>query len=185
MQKTIDIEFAPKTPVLALLKAGVVSVVLSVVALCIVLGLVIYVSLVNQVTQGLLEENLMLQQQTNALKSDKKKTDKNTSNSSNQQGLITVASQLNLPWGELLKAFDSRSSNQVALLEFNPDTNTGVIKIVAEARNSAQMTNYIEGLKKLKVIDDIKLTHHEVNASEQLLPIRFELEGYWVGAFPR
>jgi hypothetical protein len=183
--QTIDIEFAPKTPVLALLKADVVSVVLSVVALCMLVGLGIYVSLVNQVTESLLEENLMLQQQTKAFQSDKKKTEKNTSNSTNQQALSKVASQLNLPWGELLRAFDSRSSNQVALLEFNPDTNTRVIKIVAEARNSAQMTNYIEGLKKLKVIDDIKLTHHEINTTEPLLPIRFELEAYWVGAFPR
>ena len=183
--QTIDIEFAPKTPVLALLKAGVVSVVLSVVALCIVVVLGIYVSMVNRATEGLLEENLILQQQTNAFQSDKKKTEKNTKNSTNQEALTTVTSQLNLPWGELLRAFDSRSSNQVALLEFNPDTNTHIIKIVAEARNSAQMTNYIEGLKKLKVIDDIKLSHHEVNTSEPLLPIRFELEAYWVGAFPR
>lgn len=183
--QTIDIEFAPKTPVLALLKAGVVSVVLSVVALCIVAVLGIYVSMVSRATEGLLEENLLLQQQTNALQSDKKKAEKNIKNGTNQQALTTVASQLNLPWGELLRAFDSRSSNQVALLEFNPDTNTHVIKIVAEARNSAQMTNYIEGLKKLKVIDDIKLSHHEVNTSEPLLPIRFELEAYWVGAFPR
>jgi hypothetical protein len=183
--QTIDIEFAPKTPVHALLKAGVASVVLSLVALCMVVGLGIYVSLVDQVTEGLLEENLILEQQTNALQSDKKKTDKNTKNNTNQQALTSVASQLNLPWGELLRAFDSRASNQVALLEFNPDTNTHLIKIVAEARNSAQMTNYIEGLKKLKVIDDIKLTHHEINTTEPLLPIRFELEAYWVGAFPR
>ena len=114
--QTIDIEFAPKTPVHALLKAGVASVVLSLVALCMVVGLGIYVSLVDQVTEGLLEENLMLQQQTNALQSDTKKTEKNTKNSTNQQALTSVASQLNLPWAELLRAFDSRASNQVALL---------------------------------------------------------------------
>jgi len=183
--QTIDIEFAPKTPVLAVLKSGVASVVLSVVALCIVLGLSVYVFMINRARDGLLEENLMLQQQTNALQSDLKKTEKNTKSSTSQQALTSVAIQLNLPWGELLRAFDSRSSNQVALLEFNPDINTHLIKIVAEARNSAQMTNYIESLKKLKVIDDIKLTHHEVNTTEPLLPIKFELEAYWVGAFPR
>jgi hypothetical protein len=183
--RIIDIEFAPKTPALALLKSGVEFLALSVVTLGAVGGLAIYVSMMNSVTEVLREENLTLQQQTSALQSDKKKTDKNIKNNTNQEALTKVASQLNLPWGELLRAFDSRSSNQVALLEFNPDTNTRIIKIVAEARNSAQMTNYLEGLKKIKVIDDIKLMHHEVNTSEELLPIRFELEAYWVGAFPR
>jgi hypothetical protein len=181
----IVIEFAPKTAILVLLKSGYAFLSLSFVTLCALVGLGVYVATLNTANEALLEENSKLQQQTSALQINKKKTDKNSKNTTNQAALVSVSNQLNLPWGELLQAFDSSSSKQVALLEFIPDTKTHIIKIVAEARNSAQMTNYIGTLKRINVIDDIKLMHHEVNSNDPLMPIRFELEAYWVGAFPK
>jgi len=181
----IEIEFAPKTPALIWLRSGVAFSILSFASLFLILGLCVYEGMLSSANDALSEENAQLLQQANALQVDKKRSEKNIKPGANTQALEAVVSQLNLPWGELLQAFDSRSSRQVALLEFSPDASTHIIKLVAEARNSAQMTSYIESLKKLDVIDDIKLTHHEVNTSDPLLPIRFELEAYWVGAFPK
>ena len=98
----------------------------------------------------------------------------------NQQAISAMMAQLNLPWAQLLRTFDSITSKQVALLEFMPDSNTRTIKIFAEARNSAQMTRYLETVKKQENLANVRLTHHEINASDKLNPIRFEFEVQWV-----
>jgi Tfp pilus assembly protein PilN len=91
-----------------------------------------------------------------------------------------MMAQLNLPWAQLLRTFDSITSKQVALLEFMPDSITRTIKIVAEARNSAQMTRYLEALKKQENLVNVRLVHHELTAADKLNPIRFEFEVQWV-----
>jgi Tfp pilus assembly protein PilN len=98
----------------------------------------------------------------------------------NQQAMLAMMAQLNLPWAQLLKMFDSITSKQVALLEFMPDSSTRTIKIFAEARNSAQMTRYLETLKKQENLVNVRLIHHEIYTADKLNPIRFEFEVQWV-----
>jgi nitrate reductase NapAB chaperone NapD len=92
-----------------------------------------------------------------------------------------LAVQLNLPWAQLLRTFDGISSSQVALLEFVPDPNTRKILVTAEARNSAQMTRYLETVKKQDGLTNVRLMHHEINATDTLQPMRFEFEVQWLG----
>ena len=98
----------------------------------------------------------------------------------NQQAMLAMMAQLNLPWAQLLRMFDSITSKQVALLEFMPDSSTRTIKIFAEARNSAQMTRYLETLKKQENLVNVRLIQHEINVADKLNPIRFEFEVQWV-----
>ena len=98
-----------------------------------------------------------------------------------QQAMDALAAQLNLPWAQLLRTFDGISSKQVALLEFVPDSNSRKIVVIAEARNSAQMTRYLESVKNQDGLTNVRLLHHEINATDTLQPIRFEFEVQWMG----
>jgi len=53
--------------------------------------------------------------------------------------------------------------------------------VIAEARNSAQMTRYLESVKNQDGLTNVRLLHHEINATDTLQPIRFEFEVQWMG----
>jgi len=129
-----------------------------------------------------------LQQQASALQTQVKRLQKTKQNSAtsaplvaSQEAMGALAFQLNLPWAQLLRTFDGLSSKQVALLELIPDPNTRKIAVTAEARNSAQMTRYLESVKKQEGLSNVRLLHHEINATDPQQPIRFEFEVQWSG----
>jgi Tfp pilus assembly protein PilN len=130
-------------------------------------------------TQSLEDQLAELHQQAmRAEKTQRKESSKPPA--ANQQAILAMMGQLNLPWAQLLRTFDSITSKQVALLEFMPDSSTRTIKIVAEARHSAQMTRYLESIKKQENLVNVRLVHHEIYAADKLNPIRFEFEVQWV-----
>jgi hypothetical protein len=183
--KKIEIDFSKPTIRHSLLNAGWLFGFVSISVFFIFIIALGTIAYLHHLSSSLQEQIAVLEQQTQRLQNVKKKAEKNPSAVLNQQALILIAAQLNLPWAELMHAFDSKASKQVALLELNPDVTTRLIKVTAEARNSAHMTQYLENLKKLKVISDVRLLHHETNSSDPLLPIRFEIEAYWTGGLQK
>jgi Tfp pilus assembly protein PilN len=97
-----------------------------------------------------------------------------------QANAINVAvSQLNLPWRDLLDAIEAATPPAIALLTLDPDAKRRTIKITAEARDSADMINYIELIKRQSFFADAILTRHESNEQDPNKPIRFQLETQW------
>lgn len=92
--------------------------------------------------------------------------------------------QLNRPWGEMLDALEQAGTPSVGLLELSPDAKGQRVKGIAEARNAAAMTAYIERLKRQPAFDHARLSRHEFADHDSSQPLRFEFELFWPGAAP-
>lgn len=92
--------------------------------------------------------------------------------------------QLNRPWGEMLDALEQAAAPSVGLLELSPDAKGQRVKGIAEARNAAAMTAYIERLKRQPAFDHARLSRHEFADHDSSQPLRFEFELFWSAAAP-
>jgi len=179
--KHIHINFATPGVGQLLASAGwrfVVAVMLLTLTLAGAASFVVYMNLNREALQDQVTE---LQAQAKRLQKTIQSNGTSAPIVANQQAMDALAAQLNLPWAQLLRTFDGISSKQVALLEFVPDPNSRKIVVIAEARNSAQMTRYLESVKNQDGLTNVRLVHHEINATDTLQPIRFEFEVQWMG----
>lgn len=179
--KNLHIDFATPGFAQLLASAGwrfVAAVVLLALMLTAAASFVVFMNLKRDALQAEVAE---LQAQAKRLQKTKQSNSTSAPIAASQQAMGALAVQLNLPWAQLLRTFDGISSSQVALLEFVPDPNTRKILVTAEARNSAQMTRYLETVKKQDGLTNVRLMHHEINATDTLQPMRFEFEVQWLG----
>ena len=179
--KRMRIDFATPGVGQLLASAGwrfIAAAVLLSLALAGAASFVVFMDLKREDLQDQLTE---LRTQTKRLQKSQQSNSTNAPIVASQQAMGALAFQLNLPWAQLLRTFDGISSKQVALLEFVPDPNTRKIAVTAEARNSAQMTRYLETVKKQDGLSNVRLVHHEINATDPLQPMRFEFEVQWIG----
>jgi nitrate reductase NapAB chaperone NapD len=175
----MHIDFSPQTLSQMIHRGGWRFITAVTVLVMILAGVASAIVLLHIKTQSLEGQLADLHEQANRMEKSKRK-EAIRPPVANQQAMLVMMSQLNLPWAQLLRTFDTISSKQVALLEFSPDTNSRIIKIVAETRNSSQMTRYLESLKKQENLVNVRLIHHEINTADKLNPIRFEFEVQWV-----
>ena len=179
--KNLHIDFATPGFAQLLASAGwrfVAAAVLLALMLTAAASFVVFMNLKRDALQAEVAE---LQAQAKRLQKTKQSNSTSAPIAASQQAMGALAVQLNLPWAQLLRTFDGISSSQVALLEFVPDPNTRKILVTAEARNSAQMTRYLETVKKQDGLTNVRLMHHEINATDTLQPMRFEFEVQWLG----
>jgi mannitol-specific phosphotransferase system IIBC component len=179
--KPIQIDFATPGFGQRLASAGwrfVAIAMLICVTLAGAASFIVYMNLQREELQQQLSE---LQTQVKRLQKTKQTSTSSAPLAASQQAMGALAFHLNLSWAQLLRTFDGLSSKQVALLELVPDPNTRKIAVTAEARNSAQMTRYLESVKKQEGLSNVRLLHHEINATDPQQPIRFEFEVQWNG----
>jgi len=179
--KNLHIDFATPGFAQLLASAGwrfVAAAVLLALMLTAAASFVVFMNLKRDALQAEVAE---LRAQAKRLQKTKQSNSTSAPIAASQQAMGALAVQLNLPWAQLLRTFDGISSSQVALLEFVPDPNTRKILVTAEARNSAQMTRYLETVKKQDGLTNVRLMHHEINATDTLQPMRFEFEVQWLG----
>ncbi len=88
--------------------------------------------------------------------------------------------QLNLPWRELQHAVALATPASVALLSLEPDAGKRVLRIMAEARSSDVMFEYLRALQQQALFAAVTLTRHEVNEQDANNPVRFQIEAQWV-----
>lgn len=179
--KNLHIDFATPGFAQLLASAGWRFVAAAVMLALMLTAAASFVVFMNLKRDALQAEVAELQAQAKRLQKTKQSNSTSAPIAASQQAMGALAVQLNLPWAQLLRTFDGISSSQVALLEFVPDPNTRKILVTAEARNSAQMTRYLETVKKQDGLTNVRLMHHEINATDTLQPMRFEFEVQWLG----
>lgn len=92
---------------------------------------------------------------------------------------------LNFPLAFILRELEPPRDIKVALLslENSPDgsssLNSSKFKIVAEAKNSLDMTNYVAFVSSRKSFSNAYLLQHEINLNLTDRPYRFTLEATW------
>lgn len=91
-----------------------------------------------------------------------------------------VIHQLNLPWDKLFAQLEEAKGENVALLGVEPDVNSPVIKVVGEARDYAEMLQYVRSLSEQQgVLQSVYLDDHKMDDQNPDKPIRFTLEAAW------
>lgn len=100
------------------------------------------------------------------------------------QAVNTAIQVLNLPLPSILRALEPPRDIKIALLSVET-SNTGSlsqksnIKIVAEARNSLDMAQYVAFVSARKPFINAYLTQHEIDVNSADRPYRFTLEALW------
>jgi Tfp pilus assembly protein PilN len=89
--------------------------------------------------------------------------------------------QLNLPWRDVFDAIEEATPPSIALLTLEPDPKKKVVKVVAEAKSSDDMIDYIRRLKKQEFFNAVVLTKHETNEQDPNKPLRFQFDAQWAG----
>jgi len=92
-----------------------------------------------------------------------------------------IVHELQMPWAEMLAALESVASADVALLGVEPSAQRHVVRITAEAKNSAIMLDYLQALQRGSQFSDVWLTSHLVQAQTPGTPVRFIIQLKWSG----
>lgn len=90
-----------------------------------------------------------------------------------------VLARLAVRWADLFNALESTRTDGVALLAVEPDASQATVKILAEARNSSEMINYVERLQAAQRLVNVTLVSHQLKASDPLQPLRFTVLASW------
>jgi hypothetical protein len=93
-----------------------------------------------------------------------------------------IARELQMPWAEMLAALEAIPAPEVALLGVEPSALRHVVRITAEAKNSAAMLDYLQALQGGRQFSDVWLTSHLVQAQTPGVPVRFIVQLKWSGA---
>jgi hypothetical protein len=92
-----------------------------------------------------------------------------------------IARELQMPWAEMLAALEAVPTTDVALLGVEPSALRHVVRIQAEAKNSAVMLDYLQALQAGPQFSDVWLTSHLVQAQTPGNPVRFIVQLKWSG----
>ena len=81
--------------------------------------------------------------------------------------------QLALPWAGLIRAVEDSATPDVALLQLQPEAQQQLLRVTAEARDSAAMFKYLRHLADAKGLAEVHLVSHEVAQDDPQRPVRF------------
>lgn len=87
--------------------------------------------------------------------------------------------QLNLPWSDLFDALENSTTQDIALLDIEPDAVKGILKIQGETSTSTEMITFVEKLKQQKIFFDAYIAKHEISERTSQKPLRFLVETKW------
>jgi len=90
-----------------------------------------------------------------------------------------VVRSLTLPWAALVQAVEQAATRDVALLQLQPDAESRLLRLTAEARNLEAMLQYHQRLEASAELSDVSLLNHEVLAAQPEHPVRFTLTATW------
>jgi hypothetical protein len=94
-----------------------------------------------------------------------------------------VATELQMPWSDLLSAFEAAPTQDIAVLSIEPSAARRSVKVTAEAKHAQAMLRYLSALQKDKRLTQVMLIQHQVQQQVAGTPLRFQLQAYWGGGF--
>lgn len=95
--------------------------------------------------------------------------------------LKAIQDRLNYPWQTLLAFLEMQQQDDIALLVLDPDRQSGITKVTAEAKNISSMMTYLDSMQKSDAFAGVFLASHEVETKRAGSPVRFELKALWKG----
>lgn len=92
-----------------------------------------------------------------------------------QQAILHII----LPWSGLLKGMESIQRDDIRLMSFDPQWKSKHIQLRLLATNREAIWAYMEGLRQLGMLRDVKLKSSESTHLNGLPVVAFEVEALW------
>ena len=93
-----------------------------------------------------------------------------------------VLRQLALPWSTIIETIESATTDDVALLQMQPDAQQRQLRLAAEARNQEAMLEYLRRLAAAKALADVHVVSHQIQMEDPQRPIQFTVQAQLTGA---
>jgi Tfp pilus assembly protein PilN len=94
----------------------------------------------------------------------------------------SIVRQLALPWAGMIEALENAAQPGVALLQIQPDAERGLLRIVAEARATGVMLDYVRRLENGQGFRSVHLVHHQERLDDRRRPLQFTVQASFGGA---
>lgn len=85
----------------------------------------------------------------------------------------TVLRQLTLPWPQMIESVESTGSEQVALLQLQPEPERRLLRLTAEAGTQEAMLQYVRRLGESKMLGEVHLVSHEIQRESPSHAVQF------------
>lgn len=92
-----------------------------------------------------------------------------------QQAILHII----LPWSGLLKGMESIQRDDIQLMSFDPQWKSKRIQLRLLATNREAIWTYMEGLRQLDMLRDVKLKSSESTHLNGLHVVSFDVEALW------
>ena len=86
-----------------------------------------------------------------------------------------VVKNLTLPWAGLIRAIEQAATREVAILQLEPNAETRMVRLTAEARSREAMFDYLRRLGNAGGIGEVHLVHHQILKDEPQRPLQFSV----------
>ncbi len=91
-----------------------------------------------------------------------------------------VMSEIDLPWEALFDSVEHASSEDVALLSFQPNPAGRTLRIGGEAKDIPAMLAFVSALEREAALKDVHLLRYEVKRDDPQQPVVFLLTASWI-----
>jgi hypothetical protein len=95
------------------------------------------------------------------------------------QQIQSTVGALILPWNELLQGIEKSDTQDVALLNLEPNTKKQLVTISGEAKNLQAALNYIQKLEAQPMLDKVYLQKYNIDEANLFKPVKFTLSAQW------
>ena len=92
-----------------------------------------------------------------------------------------VMRQLTLPWGPLIESIENAGTQDVAILQLQPEAQQRVLRIIGEARTQDAMVDYLKRLADARGFAQVHLLSHQVQQDDPPRPEQFAAQASFGG----
>ena len=85
----------------------------------------------------------------------------------------TVLHQLTVPWPQMIESIEATASNEVVLLQLQPEPERRIVRLTAEAGSPEAMLDYVRRLGESKLLDGAHLVSHQIRREDAVHPVQF------------
>jgi len=93
-----------------------------------------------------------------------------------------IINRLSIPWDTFFAGIESVTRQNVAILSFEPDVQTGLLTIQGEAKDYAAVLTLVARLRTTKPFSEVFLLHHEIKRDDPQHPVGFTMSMRWMKA---
>lgn len=93
-----------------------------------------------------------------------------------QKHWMTLANDMQYPWGQLFQSLEKASNNEIELLQFQPDKTNKNVLLVGEAKTQKSLEALLMKLERDQNLQDVHLTHQEYIKRDRLETVGFEIK---------